>query len=95
MIHEVIGAFRKIGFQSHRALCQFPDMGTSLHYAGTLPMSERPGPYQTDANGVLAGSRRVYVADAACFSELPAKNLTFTIMANAMRIAAGLARSLE
>jgi choline dehydrogenase-like flavoprotein len=83
----LIRAFRKIGFLSHVALCQYPPMGSSIHYAGTLPMKKDPGRYETDANGLLSGTRRVYVSDGACFSALPAKNLTFTIMANALRIA--------
>jgi choline dehydrogenase-like flavoprotein len=55
-------------------------------------MSRRPGRYQTDASGLLEGTKRVYVVDGACFPKLPAKNLTFTIMANALRIGRALAR---
>ncbi len=84
---ELIRAFRRIGFYTAAALCQYPPMGSSIHYAGTLPMQESPGPYQLYPDGRLYGTRAVYVADGACFPRLPAKNLTFTIMANAMRIA--------
>jgi choline dehydrogenase-like flavoprotein len=35
------------------------------------------------------------VCDGACFSALPAKNLTFTIMANAIRIAARIGSTLD
>jgi choline dehydrogenase-like flavoprotein len=83
----LIPAFRKIGFYTAAALCQYPPMGSGLHYAGTLPMRESPDRYQLYPDGRLHGTRRVYVADGACFPRLPAKNLTFTIMANAMRIA--------
>ena len=92
---SLIAAFRRLGFVSAAALCQYPAMGSSLHYAGTLPMKAVPGPYQTGANGKLFGSKSVYVADGACFSELPAKNLTFTIMANAARIAGLVRRNIE
>jgi choline dehydrogenase-like flavoprotein len=91
---RIIRAFRKIGFYGSLQICQYPPMGTSLHYAGTLPMRAEPGPYQTDSRGRLYGARRVYVSDGACFSKLPAKNLTFTIMANAMRIAMELKKGL-
>ncbi len=84
---ELIRVFRKIGFYTAAALCQYPPMGSSIHYAGTLPMRESPGRYQLYPDGRLQGTRNVYVADGACFPRLPAKNLTFTIMANAMRIA--------
>jgi choline dehydrogenase-like flavoprotein len=83
----LIPAFRKIGFYSAAALCQYPPMGASIHYAGTLPMREQPGRYELYPDGRLYGSRNIYVVDGACFPRLPAKNLTLTIMANAMRIA--------
>jgi choline dehydrogenase-like flavoprotein len=92
---RLIAAFRRLGYLSASPLCQYPPMGSSLHYAGTLPMKAVPGPYQTDANGRLFGTQSVYVADGACFSELPAKNLTFTIMANAARIAGIVRRTIE
>ena len=43
-------------------------------------------PYETNSQGLLHGSRRVFVADSSNFPDIPAKNLTFTIMANALRI---------
>jgi len=51
--------------------------------------------YETDRNGLLFGKRRVHVADAATFPRLPAKNLTFTIMANALRIGEAVRRELK
>ncbi|MDE2483318.1 MAG: hypothetical protein KGN02_14160, partial [bacterium] len=63
--------------------------GASIHYAGTLPM-RAPGetaPLQTDGDGRLIGSERVFVADSATWRHLPAKSLTLTIMANARRVA--------
>jgi choline dehydrogenase-like flavoprotein len=83
----LIPAFRKIGFYTSAALCQYPPMGASIHYAGTLPMRDQPGRYQLYPDGRLHGSQKIYVVDGACFPRLPAKNLTLTIMANAMRIA--------
>jgi choline dehydrogenase-like flavoprotein len=87
---DLIRALRGIGFQTAGALCQYPPMGSGMHYAGTLPMRESPGRYQLYPDGRLEGTRNVYVADGACFPRLPAKNLTFTIMANAMRIASNI-----
>lgn len=93
---HLIRIFRRAGFLSLPALCRYPAPGNSYHYAGTLPMRARPSsPYETDAQGRLFGTRRVHVADGACFSALPAKNLSFTIMANAMRIAQGIRQDLE
>lgn len=91
---HLIRALRRIGYASWPSLCKYPSPGNSFHYAGCLPMRADPGPLETDRDGRLGGSRRVHVADAACFASLPSKNLTFTIMANAHRIGAAIARSL-
>ena len=82
----MVRALRRLGYTASAALIQRPAMGAGLHFAGPLPMSASPGRYETDRNGLLAGTRGVYVVDGACFPRLPAKNLTLTIMANALRI---------
>lgn len=87
-------ALRKMGYICFQALNQRPQIGNSLHYAGMLPMKSNPGKYQTDRDGKLYGSKHVFITDGACFSELPAKNLTFTEMANAMRIATKIRENL-
>jgi choline dehydrogenase-like flavoprotein len=69
-----------------------PGHAASAHYAGTLPMTDRDEPLTTDRDGKLRGARRVYVVDGAVFPALPSKGLTFTMMANANRIATRLAR---
>ena len=68
--------------------------GFSGHLAGTLPMTSAAkgdhdiaGSPHTKPSGLLAGTTRVFVADASNFPNLPAQNPTFTAMANAMRIA--------
>jgi len=51
-------------------------------------MRKVPGPHQSDILGRPAGLRRVHIADGASFPDLPGEHLTYTIMANAARIAA-------
>jgi hypothetical protein len=92
---RLIRLLRKMGYVTHAALIQRPGSGAGLHYAGTLPMRVNPGRYQTNAEGLLAGTRSVYIVDGACFSRLPAKNLTFTIMANALRIGRRIGQRFE
>ena len=46
------------------------------------------------ASGRLEGTSRVYVTDGSAFPRLPAKNLTYTIMANALRVADGIRKGL-
>lgn len=56
------------------------------HYAGGIPIQEKPGKISADLNGKLHQAKRVYIADAATWRVLPAKAPTLTIMANALRI---------
>jgi choline dehydrogenase-like flavoprotein len=91
---RLVRLLRKLGYLSFPTLIQRPGMGAGLHYAGSLPMRANPSRYETDAEGRLAGSQHVHIVDGACFSRLPAKNLTFTIMANALRIGRAIASEL-
>jgi choline dehydrogenase-like flavoprotein len=63
-------------------------MGASVHYAGTLPMSLKERPLTTSRLGRSHDFENLYFVDGTTFPFLPAKNLTFTLMANAARIAA-------
>jgi len=64
-------------------------MGASVHYAGTLPMTTEDRPWTTRPDGSSRDFGNLFIADGATFPFLPAKNLTFTLMANAVRIARG------
>lgn len=68
-------------------------MGASVHYAGTLPMSAERRALTTSPVGESHDISGLYFADGSTFPFLPAKNLTFTLMANADRIARHVARS--
>jgi len=71
-----------------------PGAGSSIHYAGTLPIGEGTARFETRADGRLHAARRVYVGDSAGFRYLPAKGLTLSIMANALRVAEHVLRDL-
>jgi hypothetical protein len=64
-----------------------PGHGSGIHYAGTLPFSKKPKNLRLSPNGRLHGTQHVYAADSSGFRFLPAKGLTFTLMANAHIIA--------
>jgi choline dehydrogenase-like flavoprotein len=66
-----------------------PKWGTSMHYAGTMPIaaSASPDKLSTDRSYRLHGARSVFVGDSSTWNYLPAKGLTFTIMANARKAA--------
>lgn len=84
----LLSFMRRIGAWTLPHLLVRVPTGHSIHYAGTLPMSNSPGPYECTRDGLLSSTRRVYVGDSASFPRLPAKNMSFGMMANAMRIAA-------
>jgi hypothetical protein len=69
--------------------------GSSLHYGGQFPASETDAPLTTDKTGRLRGTRAVHIVDGAALRYLPAKGLTFTLMANADRVAGHVAASLR
>lgn len=64
-----------------------PPRGASAHYAGTLPFSDNGALLSLSAEGLLSGTKNVFVADASGFHYLPAKGPTLTIMANAHTVA--------
>lgn len=65
----------------------YPGHGASIHYGGTLPVSKKEKAYALGEDGKLHGTRRIFVADGSGFRYLPAKGLTFSLMANAHRVA--------
>jgi hypothetical protein len=62
-------------------------MGASVHYAGTLPMSETKRPLTSSKYCQSHDFDNLYFVDGTTFPFLPAKNITFTLMANAVRVA--------
>lgn len=74
-------AMRKVGVHALKRID--PGFGSSIHYAGTLPYSITKKPFTLAANGKLHGAQHVYVADSSGFTYLPAKGLTFSLMASA------------
>lgn len=61
--------------------------GESVHYAGTMPMSKNNGKYTTSEYCQSHYFENLYIVDGSTFPFLPAKNITFTLMANAVRVA--------
>jgi choline dehydrogenase-like flavoprotein len=68
-------------------MAQVRPMGSSVHYAGTLPMQNDRAAHSVSPDGRSQDFSNLVIADGSVFPALPAKNLTFTLMANATRIA--------
>ena len=68
-------------------LLRVGELGSSFHCGGSFPMRENPNGLETDILGRPAGLRRVHLVDASVFPSIPATTITFSVMANAHRIA--------
>lgn len=90
-VTPMIKRFRKflaaIGCLAPPNMTRWRALGASVHYAGTLPMCETGPDLTTDRSGRCRPFDNLLCADGSTFPALPAKNLTFTLMANATRIA--------
>lgn len=62
-------------------------MGASVHYAGTVPMSTTRAPLTASRTCRSHDFENLYFVDGTTFPFLPSKNITFTLMANAARVA--------
>lgn len=71
-----------------------PGMGSSIHYAGSLPFSDQEKMFSISTRGRLHGTERVFVADGSGFTFLPAKGLTFSLMANAHNVATNILKGI-
>ena len=67
-------------------MIQVRRMGASVHYAGTIPMSGTKSPLTTSEYCQSHDFNNLYIVDGTSFPFLPAKNITFTLMANAVRV---------
>lgn len=72
-----------------------PGYGSSIHYAGSFPMCEEGHELTTKPTGQLRAAPHVYLADGSTFPHLPAKSLTFTLMANANRVGTIVCEELQ
>lgn len=81
------GFFRELGSPLIPGMTHVRPMGASVHYSGTLPMSVQRRPWAVSPECRSYDFDNLFVVDGAVMPFLPAKNLTFTLMANAIRIA--------
>ena len=87
VLRRVRRALRKLGCVVPPGMVHVRPMGSSVHYAGTLPMSSTPAEFTVSPDCQSHDFRNLFLADGSTFPFLPAKNLTFTLMANATRVA--------
>jgi choline dehydrogenase-like flavoprotein len=81
------GFFRELGAPLIPGMAHVRPMGASVHYSGTLPMSTKRQPWAVSPECRSYDIDNLFIVDGSVMPFLPAKNLTFTLMANAVRVA--------
>jgi len=67
-------------------MLQVAEPGRGFHNGSSFPMRANPGELETDTLGRLRGWRRIHIVDASVLPDIPATQITFSVMANAHRI---------
>jgi hypothetical protein len=87
------GFYRSLGCWPIKSIRRTP--GSSIHYAGTIPMSRESKDLTCNSEGLLFGTRSVYIADGSVISPLPSIVPTFSIMAIADRVGSLMVKKLK
>ena len=87
---RVRSALKALGCLVPPGMAHVRPKGASVHYAGLIPMGGAAAPLTATPDGKSADVEGVWFADGVTFPFLPAKNITFTLMANAVRVATAM-----
>ena len=98
--HKIAGDTQKYMMRSWRGFggvpvpgqIMVPPPGASRHLGASLPMSDQPTGNQTDLLGRPVGMFRVHAVDASILPSIPASTITYSAMANVVRIVDQVAR---
>ena len=86
VLHKLRHHGRQLGAWPLSPLLQVAEPGRGFHSGSSFPMRQHPGELETDTLGRLAGWSRIHIVDASVFPDIPATQITFSVMANAHRI---------
>lgn len=86
-VKKVRKVLYKIGCIAPLSMIHIRPKGASVHYAGTIPMSTKRTALTTTEYCKSNDFDNLYIVDGTTLPFLPAKNSTFTLMANAVRVA--------
>jgi choline dehydrogenase-like flavoprotein len=87
VLGEVLKQFRALRGIAVPPMLQIARPGRGFHCGGSVPMRVQPANFESDCLGRPFGWKRVHVVDASVFPTVPATTITFSVMANAHRIA--------
>ncbi len=90
MIQRVLAKLRRhrrqLGAWPISPMLQVAEPGRGFHNGSSFPMSANPGELETDTLGRLPAWKRIHLVDASILPDIPATQITFSVMANAHRI---------
>jgi choline dehydrogenase-like flavoprotein len=93
VLGEVLKQFRALRGIAVPPMLQIARPGRGFHCGGSFPMRVQPANFESNCLGQPFGWNRVHVVDASVFPTVPATTITFSVMANAHRIASQTASS--
>ena len=85
---------RELGFLPLAPLLSVGLPGEGNHVGGVFPMRRVPGPFETDRLGRLSGWEGVHLVDSSVLPSLSSATFTYTVMANAHRIASEVSQGV-
>jgi len=87
VVSRIRGAMLKLGCVVAPGMTHIRPKGAGVHYAGTIPMSASRSDFTATSTCQSHDFENLFFVDGTTYPFLPAKNITFTLMANAVRIA--------
>jgi len=87
VLRKLMRHARDFGAMPVPMMLQVAEAGRGFHNGGTFPMRSEPSELETDILGRPRGWQRLHVVDSSVFPSIPATTITFSVMANARRIA--------
>jgi len=87
VLRELIKQFRAIGGIVVPPMLQIAQPGRGFHAGGSIPMRAQPAQFESDRLGRPFGWSRIHVVDVSVLPTVPSAPITYTVMANAHRIA--------
>jgi hypothetical protein len=85
---------KNYGFFTIKLFSKFSNIGRSFHLGSSIPMlndkkikSNTQNDLYTKKNGEISKFKNVFIVDSSNFTNIPAGDVSLTIMANALRIA--------
>jgi choline dehydrogenase-like flavoprotein len=92
LVRRLASHARLLGMAPIPGLVHVGRPGKSNHVGGSMRMQRTPRELETDVLGRIHGWERVHVVDSSVFPSIPATTVTLSVMANAHRIAAAVAK---